>query len=307
MLIIPLLEKEIKPAEKTYYKTRSRLSTVTDINIISNELVVIIHRFSKKVFLVKIKPKQEPEYEIIDNIQLNYQTEMLTRKDNRLYIITFTEYLVIVDIIDNKLKFIKEIKLVEGSFYHGLEINNDYLYIVPSVVKNNFMHIIKFSLETHKIEKIITPEFKENTGKYRLKDISFLPNGNILLLVMINNGKTNMTNVNHIDKGFIGLYDMNFILIDKYEMNEIHIDSLITHNNNFYLTIEENEGGFIYKGSVNNQKNIIENMKKIKVDVFPHGIDINKTYNLFGFTSYATSSAYLLSLDELDELEELNL
>ena len=112
-----------------------------------------------------------------------------------------------------------------------------------------------------------------------------------------------MTNINHIDNGFIGLYNSNFKLLNRYPLYDIHIDSLITHNNNFYLTIEENEGGFIYKGSINNETNMIEIKKKIKVDGFPHGIDINKTYNLLGFTSYATSSAYLLSLDELDELK----
>ncbi len=42
---------------------------------------------------------------------------------------------------------------------------------------------------------------------------------------------------------------------------------------------------------------IIWNIQKIKVDGFPHGIDINHEYNLLGFTSYTTSSAYILSLN----------
>ena len=135
-----------------------------------------------------------------------------------------------------------------------------------------------------------------NTCKYRIKDITFLSNGNILLAIMINNGKTCMKDYNHCDNGFIGLYDSNFRLIDKYEINEIHMDSIITDRyNNFYLTVQENEDGFIYKGNINN--NMIRNIKKIKVQDFPHGIDINHEYNLLGFTSYETSSAYILSLN----------
>ena len=39
------------------------------------------------------------------------------------------------------------------TYHEQLEIYKDNLYIVPSVVKKNSMHIIKFSLETHKIKK----------------------------------------------------------------------------------------------------------------------------------------------------------
>jgi hypothetical protein len=227
---------------------------------------------------------------------------MLTRKDNRLYIITFSSNLIIVDIIDNKLKFIKEVKLVQGACYHGLEINNDNLYIVPASSDNESMHIIRMSLNpeniNHKFEKIITNEFKANTRKYRIKDITFLSNGNILLAILIQNEKSGMQDYNHSDNGFIGLYDMNFILIDKYELKEVHMDSMISDkNDNFYLTIQENEGGFIYKGNITN--NIIGNIKRIKVCDFPHGIDINNEYNLLGFTSYATSTAYILPLNDI--------
>jgi hypothetical protein len=150
----------------------------------------------------------------------------------------------------------------------------------------------------HKFEKIITNEFKANTRKYRIKDITFLSNGNILLAILIQNEKSGMQDYNHSDNGFIGLYDMNFILIDKYELKEVHMDSMISDkNDNFYLTIQENEGGFIYKGNITN--NIIGNIKRIKVCDFPHGIDINNEYNLLGFTSYATSTAYILPLNDI--------
>jgi len=309
MLTIEIIEKDIKYANnQIFYKDRSRFPTVTDINIISDELLVVIHRLAYKIYLVKInknKSENEPPYKIIDSLKIKYQTEMLSRNDNRLYIITFTNYLIIVDIIDNmKLKFVKEIQLsVNNNCYHGLEIYKNNLYIVPAVVKNELLHIIKLSLDNneYKINKIISPEFIENTGKYRIKDISFLNDNIILLIITINNGYTGMKDYNHCDNGFIGLYNSDFTLLDKYKLDESHIDSLIIdkRNGNFYLTIEETEGGFIYKGFINSNTNKIENIKKIKVPNFPHGIDINPDYNLIGFTSYATSSAYLLEIDDL--------
>jgi hypothetical protein len=110
MLIIHLPEKLTLPLVPLYYKNRSRLPTVTDVNIVSNNLIVVIHRYAGKVYLIEIDD-QLMNYKILDTIKISYgdnqfQTEMLTRKDNRLYIITFSEYMVIVDIVDNnKLKF----------------------------------------------------------------------------------------------------------------------------------------------------------------------------------------------------------
>lgn len=287
-----------------YYKNKSRISTLTDVSIISKELIVVIHRFAGKVYLIKLEYDDNGKinkYHLLDSLKIKYggsqyQTEMLTRKDNRLYILTYTAYVVIVDIIDNKnLKFIKELKFSHGSNYHGLQINNNNLYIVPSTVEGP-MHIIKMSLNPENInyqfEKIETPEFKINTRKYRIKDITFLSNDHIILSIMTNNGKTGMLNYNHNDDGFIGLYDTNFKLLDKLPLKEIHMDSIIADKkNNFYLTIHENEGSFIYKGTINNNK--------IKVVDFPHGIDINEECNMLAYTSYATSSVYLMQLDSL--------
>ncbi len=124
---------------------------------------------------------------------------------------------------------------------------------------------------------------------------------------MINNGKTKMDNIDHIDNGFIGLYDSNFLLLDKYELENVHIDSVITYNDNFYITIEEEEGGFIYKGLINNEKNIIEKVERTSVFGFPHGIAINPDCNLIGYTSYSTSSAYLMTIEELNNMSYTSL
>ena len=314
MLIIHLPENLTLPLVPLYYKNRSRLPTVTDINIISNNLIIAMHRYAGKVYLIEIDD-QLTNYKILDTIQLSYgdnmfQTEMLTRKDNRLYIITFTEYMVIVDIIDNnKLQFISKIKLnTRGNLYHGLDVFNNNLYISPAIVSNNQMHIIKIditenqNITQNKIQKIITTEFINNTSKYRIKDISFFSDGKVLMIIMINNGKTNMKMNNHVDNGFIGLYDRNFNQLDKYPLNDVHLDGLVINviTNEFYLTIEETDGGFIYKGSIDNEKNIInKDIKKIKTENFPHGIDISLEYNLFGYTAYSTSSVYLMRLDEI--------
>jgi hypothetical protein len=311
MFTIPIIENpKWHYTPILYYKTKSRTHTLTDISIVSKELIVVIHRFAGKVYLIKLEyddTGKVNKYHLLDSIKIKYgndeyQTEMLTRKDNRLYIITYTSYLVIVDIIDNKnLKFIKELKLVEGTCYHGLEINNNNLYIVPAIVEGP-MHIIKMSLNPENInyqfEKIVTPEFKMNNGNYRIKDITFLSNGNIILPIILKNEKSGMLDYNHSDNGFIGLYNSNFKLLDKLLLKDIQMDSIIADkNDNFYLTVQDSEGGFIYKGNIKCDR--LENIKKIKVADFPHGIDINEEFNLLGYTSYGTSSAYLCNLDEL--------
>ena len=287
MLTICLFEKPDQSLKPLYFKNRSRLPSVTDINIISNDLIVVLHRYAGMVYLININ-SDLTNYVLIDKIKIKYnqnqfQTEALTRKDKRLYIITFTEYMVIVDIIDNKhLKLVTEVKLNNhGCYYHGLEINNNNLYIVPSVVSGDNMHIAKINLNLSemKIEKIYTDDFRKNTGKYRIKDISFLPDGKILLVIMINNGKTRMADFSHADIGFINLYTSDYVLLDTYELGEVHVDALITNGSNFYATIENLCGGFIYKGSINNEKNIIENITRLQIDGFPHGIDINQECN----------------------------
>jgi hypothetical protein len=303
------------PNDKIYYKADHRFPTITDVNIISDELIIGMHRVCRKVYLIKLNQNEhEPSYKIIDTLLLNYQTEMLSRKNNRLYIITFTRHLIIVDIIDNiKLKFIDQINLSNNNnCYHGLEIYKNNLYITPSIVKNEPLHIIKISLDNseYKIGKIITPDLIKNTGRYRIKDIAFVNDNKILLIIMINNGKTLMTQCGHCDNGFIGLYNYNINqddqskshseLLAKYDFDEAHLDSLIIDKltNIFYITVHENEGGFIYKGFINLNLNKIENITKIKCDNFPHGIDINNDYNLISFTSYSTSSIYISKLNE---------
>lgn len=309
MLRIHLPEKIETSINPLYFKNDSRLPSVTDISIISKDLIVVLHRYAGMVYLIKINSTLT-NYAIIDKIKIKYdgnkfQNEALVRKDNRLYIITFTEYMIIVDILDNqKLKQINEIQLNNrGCWYHGLEINNNNLYIVPSVVKGDTMHIIKInlSLPEIKIEKIITNEFIQNTGKYRIKDITFLPDGKILLVIMINNGKTRMVNKTHQDIGFIHLYTSDFMILDKYELGPCHADALISHEYNFYLTVEIPYGGFIFKGLINNETNKIEIIKQIPVPNFSHGIDINIESNLIGFTAYSTDSAYLMKFDEFNE------
>uniref|UniRef100_A0A6C0E7V5 Uncharacterized protein n=1 Tax=viral metagenome TaxID=1070528 RepID=A0A6C0E7V5_9ZZZZ len=314
MLTIYLEEPITKHQNPIYYKTTSRLATITDVNIVSDNLVVAIHRYAGKVYLIEIDNNLE-NYNIIDTLNVKYadnkiDTEMLVRKDTHLYIITFSEYMIQVDIINNKkLQFIRTIKLNEkGNRYHGVCVYNNNLYMVPSVVpKNNPIHIIKMGIplsdnNNNKVEKIITKEFIDNTGKYRIKDIAFLKNGTIVLNVMINNGKTIMTMENHVDNGFIGLYDSHFNQLDVYLLDEVHLDGMVAYENDVYFTVVEKDGSFIYKCSIDDITNKIDkNVKKYKSADFPHGIDIYKSSKtILGYTSYGTSSLYLSYLDDME-------
>jgi hypothetical protein len=316
MLTIPLIEPIPNYIKPLYYKDFFRYPSVTDINFISNEYVIVIHRYSAKVYLIKLEYDENDKnkiinYNIIDTLKIKYgnneqvKTEMLTRINNRLFIITFTDDLVIVDIINNTtLSQIKAIKLVNGSNYHGIKYHKDYIYIVPSIVnkKNSYLHILKLCPITLKKQLIITDEFKKNTGLWRLKNIAFLPNNNILLAIIINNGITSMFNKNHSDKGYLALYSPNYKLLNNKTPKCIHIDGLITKDYTYYMTVRDDRGAFIEIGNIDLQNNI-NLLKEIKVPDFCHGLDIHN--KLFGFTSYKTNSAYILELKDLDDLDEI--
>jgi hypothetical protein len=73
MIKIPIIEGN-NTTKPIYYKSKFRFSNLTDINIISNELIVLIHRFAGKVYLIKLNYENDTfhNFTILDSIKIKY-------------------------------------------------------------------------------------------------------------------------------------------------------------------------------------------------------------------------------------------
>jgi hypothetical protein len=92
----------------------------------------------------------------------------------------------------------------------------------------------------------------------------------------------------------IGLFTFpEFKLLDSKEYPNVHFDLGTNYNNTFIICAQDQDGGFLYTGQINNNK--IGEIKKIYVAGFPHGVAIHK--NLLAYTSYDTSSVYITNLE----------
>ncbi len=302
---IKFVEINDKNLQKIYLKDKSRFPSVTDIKFINRELIIVAHRFAYKLYLIKINFESE-SYQILDtyltmddkkNVHFCESFEIKydeISKNYKLYMIFFSNYLWIFDINMNDYKFIskKIIKLNNQNTYHGIKIYNNHLYLTPSnmLTNNKSNNILEMNLKKYNETYMSIGDIKDN---YRLKDISFINNDYVLLVI---NYKTNikLATKNQITNGAFALFTFPSLqLLDKIEFNHVHFDKSIIYNNFFYITTQDEESGKIYKGTIDLIHNKIIMLNKIVVDDFPHGLDIYQ--DLFAYTSYGTDSVNIES------------
>jgi hypothetical protein len=291
------LNEPINLNTKTIYLgSQKRHPSVTDIKFINNELIVVAHRYASKVYLIEIVNNK---HRIIDTIITEYEntlhlTESFQLYNNKIYLICYSEYLFIIDIINNnKLKILTRIKLNNDKTpYHGIKINKGYLYLSPSnEITNNKNNVVKFNLKTNTFEFMNRGDILDS---YRMKDIIFM-NDNLIVSPIVYKVKDSMYNKNFITNASICLFTFpQFKLLDKIEFTNIHFDLGINYNNHFLITAQDKDGGFIYIGKVNNNK--LENITKKPIKPFPHSLDI---YNdKLAYVSYGTSSVHFHKLTD---------
>jgi hypothetical protein len=288
---IKLFEPIDSDYKKLYLNQETRYPTVTDIQFINDDLIIVAHRHASKIFLIKINP---PHYEILDTliITLNgkpHQTEALQVLKNKIYLICYSEYLFIIDICE-KLKITDIIKVNNNKTpYHGIKKMNEFIYLTPSRKSEVCEPIIQFNTINKTYFSLPIGDIKK---KYRIKDILFI-NEKLVVLPIIYKTKTFISDSQHKSNGMIGLFSFpDFKLLDTKEFQNIHFDLGTNFNNKFIICTQDQDGGFLYTGEVNNNK--IGGIKKISVAGFPHGVAIHN--NLLAYTSYETSSVYILSL-----------
>jgi hypothetical protein len=143
---IELFEPIDSDYKKLYLNKETRYPTVTDVQFLKDDLIIVAHRHASKVYLIKINP---PNYEILDTLLITldgkpHQTEALQVLGNKIYLICYSEYLFIIDICE-KLQVREIIKINNiKTPYHGIEKNNKFIYLTPSRKTEGPDPIIKF-------------------------------------------------------------------------------------------------------------------------------------------------------------------
>ncbi len=306
-------EKNDKNLSQIYLYNKGRTPSVTDIKFINRNLIIVAHRYAYKLYLISIDNEKD-SYEILDtyktideknkvhfceSFEIVYIPKGIEKEEvYKLYLIFFSNLFWVFDVNIKTYKFIfkKSVLLNNQNTYHGIKIYNHHLYLSPSnkYTSNKSNNILEINLDTYNQKYLPLGAIQDN---YRLKDICFINDNMILLLIIY---KTNIgTNIkNQITNGAFGLFSFpNFILLDKIEFNHIHFDRVILDkNNHFYVTTQDENSGKIYTGTIDlvNQKIIL--LKDFIVDDFPHGLDIYE--DLFAYTSYDTNSVNIEYLEK---------
>lgn len=294
---IKLNESITNDRMKIYLDGESRLPTATDVKFLNENLLVAAHRIAGKMYIFK---KEEDKYKKIEEIKIKinnkeYLTEAFVIIENRIYLAGYSENLIILEIEENtKLKIKELIKINnKGILYHGIKDYNGKIYLTPSNNSTRLEdNIIEYNPETKEIIKLPIGDI---SNKSRIKDILFINNERVILPI-VEKTTTNMLQKNHISNGVICLFTFpEFRLLDKKAFNHIHFDLGTNNENRFYITAHDKTGGYIYIGEVIEDK--IENIKKSEVEDFPHGIHYYE--NKLGYTSYGTSSVYIVNENDL--------
>jgi hypothetical protein len=292
MHVIGLIEPSSNDTP-VYQSGRSRYSTATDVVFITSTLIVACHRNACKVYLIKLM--EDNTYEILDTLVTTYKgenikTEMITYANKKLYMTTMTDVMIVMNIVDNKIIIEEYVKLLKQNTYHGLQSQGGYLYITPNnAVSPLTERIIKYDMINKTYTAIHSPDLLQ---KHLIKDITFLPGGYVLLLIVFKKD-TNMCMTNHVNDGMIMLLNKSFRIQDKIMMPKTHIDSIIAKDNTFYFTCSNEKGGFIRKGQVKDGK-FVGNLETFNAADFPHGIDI--CGNKLAYTSYTDSTVCIMDI-----------
>jgi hypothetical protein len=281
-------------ATKLYQGQRWRYPSMTDVKFLDNEYIVAAHRYGCKVYILQ---KQTNAFVIVRTLTLTYNgspypTESFTIVNNTIYMISFTNVMTIIGIMpDYSLKQMSSIQLHSNDVTcHGIAYHDNCLYITPSKKTIGTEYIVSYNT--------LNGELKQITSlgdDIRVKNLTFLPND--LVVVIVNyKTKTTMMDIGHKFNGSIRLYTLDFKQLDSIEVPLTHFDDIVSKNNIFYATGADLEGGYIYKGIV--EDNRFTSIYKHQTHDFPHGIDIKE--NTIAYTSYATSGIHFIDETELD-------
>ncbi len=274
-----------------YMGERSRGASLTDVAFVSQNRIVAAHRCASKLYYIQLN--DSGGYTILDELVLTirdkpHPTEMMDVIGSTIYLTSYTEYMTIIDIRDEKLVVRSSTRLnYVDTPYHGIEIFGNFVYVTPSNKVTGDDRIVVWNIAKNKVEdRIELP----NIGKIvRIKDVTHISEDRIVLIGIYKTGAGDMTAAGYKSNGFIGLYTGKFEELDRVEVESVHFDSITSKDGYFFATGADMEGGNIYVGSIVNDK--LSPIVTHPTEDFPHGIAV---YNdKLAYTSYKTSALYI--------------
>lgn len=283
-----------KFANKIYQGQRWRYPSMTDVKFIDDEYIVAAHRYSCKVYVIRLHNNNTFTivYTLIMTYNGNsYQTESFVIVNNKIYMISFSNVMTIIDILPDYTLQQKQSVILDNSNipFHGIALLNQNIYITPSRKTIGTEYILSYNIWNGEIKNIAT--LGDNI---RVKHLTFFDN-ELIVVVMNYKTDTSMAQQGHTFNGSIRLYTIGYELLDNAEIPLTHFDCVVCKGNVFYATGADLIGGYIYKGVVNDRK--IKSIIKYQVNDFPHGIDIRN--NVIAYTSYSTSGIHIIEDDNL--------
>jgi hypothetical protein len=287
-IILPSINRCNYPIR--YFGIKTRYDTITDSVFINENLIVVASRQDATIYLIEIDIKNRT-HKIIDThicYQNNkyYNPDLISKMNNTICITTFRNDLYMVKIINNKIVFSEVISFDLKYNFHGVcTINDNFIYLTD--LKYSGI-IIEYSRKNNIENKIILPKFE----KKRIKNVIII-NNNYIIGLACDGGPHNKP---VFYKSYINLYKKNgnnFDFIYGIELDNTHIDSGVYINNTCYITCQdENNYGTLLSFNINN--NTFDNLNKIKVNEFPHGITYYNNYIMY--TCYSNSSVNIFNI-----------
>jgi hypothetical protein len=288
MLKIEMPRKELTILPLVTIGNRDRYSCATAVAFINENLFVSAAFNSKRIYLIELLP--DGSYNILDEVRTNHHPDLMDYKDG---IILTSDYpymepnghASIYKLIDNKIVFQKEIKIVNTKS-HGCEIINKDTIIITSNSDHN-RGCMFIDVEKEKITKNF------NMIQHYPKDVFI--SGNRLFVVCSESlpqiGKTTV-----IKESILYLFDLT--TLEKLDEVKFHgqTDSLTMSGNDGFITVQGDDTVVHY--TVDNDKLSI--VKRIGGFNFPHGI--GAIADKIAITNYGDNTIRIFTLEELKNL-----
>jgi hypothetical protein len=288
MLKIEMPRKELTIPPLVTVGNRNRYSTATAVAFINENLFVSAAFNSKRIYLIEILP--DGSHNILDEVRTKHHPDLMDYKDGMILTSDYPYmepdgHASIYELVDNKIVFKKEIKIVNTKS-HGCDIINKDTIIITSNSDHN-RGCMFIDVKTGKITKNF------NKMQHYPKDVYV--SGNRMFVVCAESlpqiGKTTV-----IKESILYLFDLT--TLERLDEVKFHgqTDSLTMLGNDGFITVQGDDTVVHYK--VDNDKLSI--VKRIGGFNFPHGIDAIGDKLIV--TNYGDNTIRVFNLEELNHI-----
>ena len=288
-----------------WFAGNSRYETMTDVKFVDDTTLVTANRMATVLYLVEFNLPNK-SFTILDTIKTVYDggmtfgpfgykkspqvpkfPDLLTVKDQIVYIAYLDNTIGIVR-IHNKKFVEKRIRVLKNTgFYHGITIHpsqNSIVYLSSAMTSPK---LVIADLSSGHTQDIILPGFK---GK-PLRQTRFIDETHIISVC--GDSLISASDHNKVYDSYIGVFIVpSFVCLDTLKFPKTHSDDICVNNGIIYITGQSADGPKVFKYTFDGSK--LQKIGEIEVEMFPHGIDVRN--GILAVTSYAKSSVQLIAV-----------